>query len=111
MIASARVAHLARRGADYGVHSGPISIDMARVRERKRDIVVRFRGGSERRIRETDGLDLIFGEARFVAPKTAVATEPSADLFSSLTGCPCGPGDGIDSVPVELDLSHGADTA
>ena len=28
MVASARVAYLARRGADYGVHTGPISVDM-----------------------------------------------------------------------------------
>src|ERR671934_2418199 len=45
MVASARVAYLARRGADYGVHTGPISIDMARVRQRKRDIVTSFGGG------------------------------------------------------------------
>src|SRR6476646_2210914 len=44
MVASARVAHLARRGADYGVYTGPISIDMSRVRQRKREIVDSFRG-------------------------------------------------------------------
>ena len=32
MVASARVAYLASRGADYGVHTGPISIDMTTVR-------------------------------------------------------------------------------
>src|SRR5689334_24033934 len=70
MVASARVAYLARRGADYGVHTGSIDIDMAQVRKRKRDIVDSFRGGSERRVRETKGLDLIFSEARFVGHKT-----------------------------------------
>ena len=39
MVASARVAHLARRASDYGVMTGPLSIDLGRVRERKRDIV------------------------------------------------------------------------
>jgi pyruvate/2-oxoglutarate dehydrogenase complex dihydrolipoamide dehydrogenase (E3) component len=39
MVASARVAYLARRGADYGVLTGPISMDMKKVRQRKRDIV------------------------------------------------------------------------
>src|SRR5260221_2867260 len=39
MVASARVAHLARRGADYGVHTGPISVDMQVVRKRKQGIV------------------------------------------------------------------------
>src|ERR671933_2864712 len=43
MVASARVAYLARRAADYGVRSGPVAIDMPRVRQRKRDIVDSFR--------------------------------------------------------------------
>lgn len=33
MVASARVAHLVRRSADYGVKTGRIAIDMARVRK------------------------------------------------------------------------------
>jgi pyruvate/2-oxoglutarate dehydrogenase complex dihydrolipoamide dehydrogenase (E3) component len=70
MVASARVAYLARRGADYGVGTGPISIDMVRVRKRKRDIVDSFRSGSEHRIVETPGVDLLRHEARFVGPKT-----------------------------------------
>jgi pyruvate/2-oxoglutarate dehydrogenase complex dihydrolipoamide dehydrogenase (E3) component len=65
MVASARVAHLARRGADYGVQTGPIQIDMQKIRQRKRDIVVSFRGGSERRTVNTQGLTLIRGEASF----------------------------------------------
>ena len=36
MVASARVAYLARRGGDYGVETGPVRVDLARVRERKR---------------------------------------------------------------------------
>src|SRR6202171_5836957 len=43
MVASGRVAYLARRGADYGVHTGNVRVDMARVRQRKRDIVNNFR--------------------------------------------------------------------
>src|SRR6185437_6327598 len=39
MVASGRVAYLARRAADYGVSTGPVSVDMAKVRQRKRDIV------------------------------------------------------------------------
>jgi pyruvate/2-oxoglutarate dehydrogenase complex dihydrolipoamide dehydrogenase (E3) component len=70
MVASGRVAYLARRAADYGVHTGPVSVDMAQVRGRKRAIVERFRSGSQRYIEQTDGLDLLFGEARFTGPKT-----------------------------------------
>ncbi len=39
MVASARVASLARRGADYGVHTGPVSVDLRVVRQRKQGIV------------------------------------------------------------------------
>jgi pyruvate/2-oxoglutarate dehydrogenase complex dihydrolipoamide dehydrogenase (E3) component len=70
MVASGRVAYLARRAADYGVHTGPISIDMAKIRQRKRDIVDSFRNGSQSRIEKTANLDLIFGDASFSGPKS-----------------------------------------
>ena len=69
MVASGRVAYLARRGADYGVHTGPITIDLKKVRQRKRDIVDSFRGGGEKSIKDAESLELIMGEARFTAPK------------------------------------------
>lgn len=70
MVASARVAYLARRAADYGVLTGSVTIDLAKVRERKRKIVDSFRNGSQARIEKTANLELIFGEARFSGPKT-----------------------------------------
>jgi pyruvate/2-oxoglutarate dehydrogenase complex dihydrolipoamide dehydrogenase (E3) component len=70
MVASGRVAYLARRGEDYGVHTGDVLIDMQRVRQRKRDIVDSFRNGSQRRLEKTANLDLIFGEASFTGPKS-----------------------------------------
>jgi len=69
MIQSAKVAYLARRAADYGVNVGPVSVNMEKVRRRKRDIVHSFRSGSERRIERTEGLDLVVGDARFTGPK------------------------------------------
>src|SRR5690242_1985565 len=70
MVASGRVAYLARRGADYGIHTGNITVGMNRVRERKRGIVERFRSGSQARIKKTPGLDLPFGEASFTGPRS-----------------------------------------
>jgi len=70
MVASGRVAYLARRAADYGVHTGPISVDLQKVRQRKRNIVDSFRNGSQSRIEQTANVELIFGEARFAGPKT-----------------------------------------
>ena len=70
MIASGRVAYLARRGTDYGVKTGALHIEMQGVRKRKRDIVSLFRSGSENRIRKTPNLDLIFGQASFTAARS-----------------------------------------
>jgi len=69
MIASARVAHLARRAGDYGVATGPVAVDLSVVRRRKRDMVERFRSGSRKRLKQTEGLDLLMGTARFTGPK------------------------------------------
>ncbi len=68
MVASGRVAYLARRAADYGVSTGPISVDMAKVRQRKQHIVDTFRDGSQSRILAT-GAELVFGTAAFCGPK------------------------------------------
>jgi len=69
MVASARVAYLARRAADYGVQTGPVAVDMQKVRQRKRDIVESFRSGGQRYMESFETLDLIFGEAAFSGPK------------------------------------------
>jgi len=76
MVASAEVAHLARRGPEYGIHPGsdqPTSsadvklfVDMPAVRERKRAMVNSWRSGSERSLKD---VDLIHGEGSFLAPK------------------------------------------
>lgn len=69
MIASARVAHLARRGADYGVQTGDVSVDLEVVRERKRAIVDSWSAGSQRGMERHETLELILGTARFVGER------------------------------------------
>jgi pyruvate/2-oxoglutarate dehydrogenase complex dihydrolipoamide dehydrogenase (E3) component len=109
MVASARVAYLARRGADYGVHTGDITVDMKIVRQRKRDIVNEFRSSSERRITGTEGVDLLMGEAHFVDAQTVevhLNDGPTRHLHAPLilinTGGRPAPPDvpGLDAVPV-----------
>lgn len=73
MIASARLAHMARRGAEYGVRTGPVSVDLAAVRERKRAMVEGAGENYSGRL-NVDGLDLILGEARFTGPRTLAVT-------------------------------------
>jgi pyruvate/2-oxoglutarate dehydrogenase complex dihydrolipoamide dehydrogenase (E3) component len=70
MVASARVAFLSRRAADYGVRTGPVSLDLAAVRQRKRNIVDEWRDGQQGRLERTEHLDLLLGEARFTGPKS-----------------------------------------
>jgi pyruvate/2-oxoglutarate dehydrogenase complex dihydrolipoamide dehydrogenase (E3) component len=69
MVASARLAYQARRGAEYGVRVGPVSVDLAAVRERKRAMVAGARQNYAS-LQAQDGLDLIEGEASFTGPKT-----------------------------------------
>ncbi len=109
MIASGRVAHLARHGNDYGVHSGEISIDMPTVRKRKRDMVDSFRGGSESRLKATEGLTLLMGEARFSGPNevtvalnaggTETFTAPTIVINTGERPATL-PVDGADNVPI-----------
>jgi len=70
MAASARVAYLARRASDYGVHTGPVEVNLAQVRERKQKVVERFRNGAEQVLEATANLDVIRGEASFIAART-----------------------------------------
>src|SRR5499433_1018731 len=70
MAASARVAFLARRASDYGVQTGPVKVNLARVRERKQKVVERFRNGAEQVLEATANLDVIRGEASFIDART-----------------------------------------
>jgi len=65
MFNSARVAYLARRSSEYGVHSGAVTVNMSEVRARKQGVVDSFRDGGLRGIEQTSGLDLFKGEASF----------------------------------------------
>ncbi len=70
MIASARVAQFARRAAEYGVHTGPVTVDLAAVRQRKRDLVSLVSAFPAGMIEQTEGLDLVMGEASFIDSKS-----------------------------------------
>src|SRR5437870_8872825 len=66
---SAKVAHLARHAAQFGTVTGPVTIDMAKVRQRKRDMV-ESEIAAHMENYKTSGTELIMGTGRFVAPKT-----------------------------------------
>jgi len=70
LVASAYAAHQARRGANYGVITGSVSIDMARVHARSQKISVDGRTSNEAWLRSMAGCSLIFGHARFESDRT-----------------------------------------
>jgi pyruvate/2-oxoglutarate dehydrogenase complex dihydrolipoamide dehydrogenase (E3) component len=70
LVASAQAAHLARRGADYGVGTGTVSVDMARVKARKDAIMLGDRRGVEDWLYAMNGCTVIRGHARFEDPHT-----------------------------------------
>lgn len=70
MVASAYAAHLARRGAEYGVVTGDVSVDFARVMARKDKVRFDARKANEDWLAGMKGLTFIRGHARFESPKT-----------------------------------------
>ncbi len=119
MVASGRVAYLARRGPEYGVQTGQVRVDMEVVRQRKRDIVLSFREGNIRRLESAPGLDLVYGKARFVGDKRievarrdGQVTEMTADLVVVNSGCRPAPAqfplDGVDPLDSTsiMELDH-----
>ena len=82
LIASAYVAHLARRAADYGVRiEGAVDVDMKAVKARKDAVVGVFRNGVEHSLKALQGCTVYEGHGHFVAEKKVVVnnSELSAD--------------------------------
>ena len=70
LVASAHAAQLARRGAEYGVGTGAVSVDMAKVKARKDDIMLKDREGVESWLDGMAGCTVFRGHARFEDPHT-----------------------------------------
>jgi pyruvate/2-oxoglutarate dehydrogenase complex dihydrolipoamide dehydrogenase (E3) component len=66
---SAKVADLLRHAAKFGVVTGSVAVDMAKVRQRKREMVDGLVAMHLDLYRKS-GAELIMGEGKFVAPKT-----------------------------------------
>src|SRR5215467_13588530 len=73
IIHSAKVASFARRGPEFGLEFSSLAINMAGVQSRKRKMVEgEIRAHLERY--KSNGVELIVGTARFVAPRTVEVT-------------------------------------
>jgi pyruvate/2-oxoglutarate dehydrogenase complex dihydrolipoamide dehydrogenase (E3) component len=66
---SAEVAHLTRHASQFGTTTGPVTTDMVRVRQRKREMIEGL-VAMHLDLFRSSGADLIMGEGRFVAPRT-----------------------------------------
>ena len=73
MMAHARVAHVVRRAAEFGLDVGEVTIDLPRIVARKRRIVQAWRKDREKRVAAQKGLDLYRAHARFTGPTTVLA--------------------------------------
>lgn len=103
LVASARAAHMARRGPDFGVElPGPVRVDMARVKERMKKISGRSNEGVTGWLEGMDGVDLIRGDARFEsATRVAVGDRrlESDQIFVNVGARPWAPPfEGLDKV-------------
>lgn len=84
LVASARVAYLARRAREFGVitegSGDPVTMDMAAAIARKREVVRVWRTGSEKALEETPNLTLIRGEASFTGAHDVSVAFPDGSV-------------------------------
>ena len=104
LVASAYAAHLARRGAEYGVMlDTPPRIDMPRIKARADAISANSRAGIERWLRDMTGCSVLQGHARFLSRDTVAVGEErltAPRIFINVGGRALVPPlPGIDRVP------------
>jgi pyruvate/2-oxoglutarate dehydrogenase complex dihydrolipoamide dehydrogenase (E3) component len=104
LVASAYVAHAARRAADYGVMiEGAVNVDMKAVKARKDAVVAVFRNGIEQSLKTLEGCTVYEGHGRFIAEKKVVVNgyELAADQIFINVGARAAipPTPGLDQVP------------
>ena len=75
LIASGRIAYLARRSADFGIRTGEVSVDIETVIRRKNAHVLTARDSLSKHLLETHHLDVIFGNAAFSGVKEITVTK------------------------------------
>src|SRR5256714_3795475 len=68
LIASARAAHVARRGGDYGFAAGRVRVDMAAVKTRKDHVVRNSLDNLRKWLKGMKHVELVHGQAKFSAP-------------------------------------------
>jgi pyruvate/2-oxoglutarate dehydrogenase complex dihydrolipoamide dehydrogenase (E3) component len=103
LLANARVAHVARRAAAYGVSTGAVAVDMKKVKARKDEVSGASRDSVEAWLRSTPNCSVFTGHARFSADRAIDldGKRLAADqIFINVGGRAAIPRiDGLESVP------------
>ncbi len=103
MVASAHAAHLARRGRDFGIEAGAVTVDMRAVKARKDGIVLKSRTGVEKWLRGTANCSVLTGTAVFESSHVLRVKDDLIEaphIFLNVGARPLVPDmPGVDSVP------------
>jgi pyruvate/2-oxoglutarate dehydrogenase complex dihydrolipoamide dehydrogenase (E3) component len=104
MVASAHAAHLARRGADFGFQTGPVTVDMRAVKARKDAIVLNSRTSVEKWVRGTENCTVFTGTGSFESPNSIRVGDDvleAKNIFLNVGARPTIPKKmtGVDTVP------------
>jgi pyruvate/2-oxoglutarate dehydrogenase complex dihydrolipoamide dehydrogenase (E3) component len=110
LVASAQVAHVARRAGEYGVRiDGSVDVDMKAVKARKDAVSGRSRTGVERWLRGMERCTIFWGQAHFTGPKQVSVNgeDLTADkIFINVGGrASVPPIPGLDQVPYLTNTS------
>ncbi|MDQ3025885.1 MAG: mercuric reductase [Pseudomonadota bacterium] len=107
VVASARVAHLARRARDFGLEVDAVRVDFPKVLARARAIVADSRSSLAKMVSSSRGIELLEGEARLQGRskkgfRLAIAgedVEAAEVVLNTGTHTRLPPVDGLDSIP------------
>ena len=114
LVASARVAYMTRRAAEFGVNTGPVSVDMKKVKRRKDEIQRPSQEGAESRLRQEPNIDVYKGQASFESSSVIAVNDDrltAKQIFINVGGrAVVPPLPGLDQIPYFTNSSiMGAD--
>jgi pyruvate/2-oxoglutarate dehydrogenase complex dihydrolipoamide dehydrogenase (E3) component len=68
MVYRAQVAHYARNGAKWGIHTSGVRVNLREIIAQKEKVVLSFRNGQEKQVKKRPNIKLFRGHARFTGP-------------------------------------------
>ncbi|MCY7422260.1 MAG: mercuric reductase [Chitinophagaceae bacterium] len=109
MIASARMAFMARKSATLGINLKDVSVDLPAIVDRKNKIVSQFRNGSLEGLQKVKNLEIVFGNAHFTGVKQLLVIKDDGTeetLAADLVFINTGASPGIPPIPGLADITY-----